>query len=182
VPEAILAQNQVNRLPMITATDAAAPDVVTFVGQKAVKLWLPATLGINGTNYVGDPDDAAGSMLLSSYLDVRGCNEFLALLVCNVPNIGSTEGAVAQSLMLQYRTVVPSIAPHSGNIGTTLFSSGAGRVPTMSTFPDTFIMSFGWANPGGAVTLSKDMRLWFRRTIGARGQQTYTCYLWGQGS
>jgi hypothetical protein len=181
---AILAQNQVDSLPLITATDAAAPDAIFLVGQKITKLWTPTTTLINGSNYGADPDDAAGSALFTPFLDVRGCNEFVAIMVCTVPNIGSTESGVAQTLIIQYRTPGGIIQPHSGNPGAVVFSGAAGRTPEMilGTFPTDYIFTFGWANPGGAVTMSSDMRLWFRRTIGPRGQQAYKCWLYGAGS
>lgn len=185
MPLGAIPQNQIDALPLVTAAQAAAPTVVTVVGQKVTKRWDPAASGINGQNYGADPDDAAGSALFSNWLDVGGCNQFVGLLTCTIPDNASRESAVSQGLLLQYRTPNGLVLPRSGNVGVTMFAFPAVRTPDMSPFTppvQVYEFTFPWSNAGANVTLGFDVRLWFRRTIGARGIQSYALTVWGQGS
>jgi hypothetical protein len=180
-------QNQLDALPIQTATQAAAPDQLVVVGSTLTKYFGPTTLGINGVNFGADPDDAGGSMLLSNYIDLTGCSSFVALMIRTVGQILGDEGGVACTLIPQMRATGPAgIQPRTGNQGVVTWSQVGQRIPsvTAGVYPQDTIMSFPWSNhASGAlnpVTIGYDCRLWFRRTIGPKNFQNYACHLWGQ--
>jgi hypothetical protein len=183
MPLGALPQNQLDALPLQTMAQATAPSSVLVVGKKLTKYWAPTGTGISGT-MGGDPDDGVGSAIFGNWLDVTGCNEFMLLLVITILTNAGRESAITTALNVQYRTPNGLVLPHSGNVGTTMFTSPAGRTPDMSAFlpQPPYSMSFGWANPGGGVSLGWDMRLWLRSTVGHNPNQLWEGHLWAAGS
>jgi len=172
-------QNQLNALPLQTATQAVAPDVVSIQGQKLTKYWGPAAAGVSGINFTADPDLAASSAIFSSYLDFTGMNEFTALLVATIPGAGAVSN-VNCNLRIQYRTPGGGVQPRSGSVGALLWTSVANRTPNYGILgtPNTYVVAYSWTNPQGGVTVGPDARLWFGLVVVPTAGQLYDLHVW----
>lgn len=181
MPLGPLPQNQLNALPLRTATDASAPDVATIFGNKITKYWGPTAAGIAAINFTADPELGSASAMFSSYLDLTGMNEFVAILVATIPNVPAAD-AVNVALRIQYRTPGGAVQPHSGTIGQGMFTSVATRTPNYGILvtPQTYPVAYAWSNSvAGASTIGSDVRLWFARdaTLPTAGQ-LYNLHVW----
>lgn len=174
-------QVQLDALPLITAADAAAPTSYAIVGGKLTRYWNPAASGISGINFTADPDLGTASILLSSYLDFTGMNQFVALLVATIPNVGAIS-AHNVNLRIQFRTPGGTVQPRSGAVGQDLFTSVANRTPnygTLGVAGSPYIVAYNWANSQGGVTTGPDARLWFAKDANLpTAGQLYDLHVW----
>jgi len=182
--------NILNGLPLVTATTAADPGDIQIVGNTLTKQWSPSQLGISDTARTVDPDTGGGALLLSNYLDVRGCSAFVFLLAFNIKTAAGIEvGPQAYNLYMHYRTGPAGIAQRTGSYGTSwtpLCAQMTVSPNTDAVFPRTDLMALVWSNVSNAVGPGKgvgtDARVWIRLVgFGASNpvNLTFTAYMWG---
>jgi hypothetical protein len=125
--------NQLNALPLFSASEFAFGGTVSVIGGAINRYFSPAQTGINGTlmNVTDtDPSGAPGAspyIISSGLLDVRGCTRFTALLACRMTlKAQELNGAVDYSygpmnlrIMSPAASDVGTVPPRTGNYGLT---------------------------------------------------------------
>jgi len=138
---ALIPQNQLDALPLISAAQAAQAGTLQIIGGRVVRYFGPADLGINASGVSTFPVGAGFYYyLVTPYLDLRGCTTFAFLLRRNV---GATITALAgvATLQLQWRLGSADTPPITwiDPTGATVNDAQVGKaqVQTGVTFPAT---------------------------------------------
>lgn len=71
-------QNQLNALPLTDAATAAAGGDIVVLGNSISRYWSPVTTGVNASVFANDANGFP--VMVSNFLDVRGCRSFVLLL------------------------------------------------------------------------------------------------------
>jgi hypothetical protein len=71
-------QNQLDALPLTDAATAAAGGDIVVLGNTISRYWSPTVTGINGTPFANDANGFP--VIVSNFLDVRGCRTFTMLM------------------------------------------------------------------------------------------------------
>jgi hypothetical protein len=105
--------NQLNALPLITATAAAADGDINIVGGAITRYWSAAITGVNGAT---PSIDANGFRVLpTNFLNVTGCARF-ACIVQRFSGIDQAAALASMGLQLQYRFNKVTTPPTSNTV------------------------------------------------------------------
>lgn len=144
-------QNQLDALPLLTATDVTDPSETVVVGTSVVKTWDPSKTGVNGIAASGG--GASLLYLLTAQMDFRGMNTAMLQLQRDTTVGGSlTEDVTCYCFadMLGLGGLPGTIAASPWKVNT------SGAVPVLCTF--SFVadvlsplqISQRWATANGA--------------------------------
>jgi hypothetical protein len=183
--------NQLDALPILTQQQVAAPGELVIVAGQVVKYWNPTQLGWNGVSgNVADPDVTAVApevSMFSAFIDARGCNSFVLMMV-NDPPVAPA-GTQNWQLRLQYSGVgsVGLVAPRSGAAGRILFGAALGQLDfNITLFANGITTVLGWSNgqestssaTGNRKTTALGVfRVWLNRATGH--DSTWYGSMWG---
>jgi hypothetical protein len=189
-------QNQLNALPLTDAATAAAGGDIVVLGSAITRYWSPTVLGVSGARRTG-PEAVSGYFaLVTPYLDVRGCSQFVVLLQRNG---GTGVGAIGTSATcsFQYRFATTDTQPfgQNGGVGDNAIGKsnvGGGAIPFPSVaaqpLPQYNVRAFSLAVVTGSAGVSNmigtDVRIiidWSTTDpeVGAGGTVFFSIAMWG---
>jgi hypothetical protein len=184
-------KNQLDALPLYTASQAAAGGTVSFnLGGGITRFFDGPTLGVSAAARTDQGATARERyVLVTNYIDVSGCISF----ACQIRRL--TQGSVAvlsaATLFMQYRfssTDTPPATPDTTsadivvamsilNTATTAFPN-----PAALALPQTVLVTWNAAQTVGAaganVFIGSDVRLIFSWATTDPGTATFTMTLW----
>lgn len=186
-------KTQQDALPLQTIAGALAGDI-QVVGNALTRYWSPSVTGINGAKRVNI--GAGASFILTSFLDVRGCNQFQAIMVRTAITV-TGDDTTRFRMFLQYRAGgsggIQPIALNASLSNLTFFpvlgtctpDAGGGGYP--QSIP--LIAALGFSNnflnattaEAGAKVIGTDVRflfLWDALNPGDPNQ-SWDLHLWG---
>jgi hypothetical protein len=182
--------NQLNALPLRTATAAAADGDIEVVGGTISRYWSPAVLGING---VGSTLLGGNFFLATGYLNTTGVSRYV--LILNRQNaVGDAVALSAFTVHAQYRISklsTPGINPITDQVTNgylNLISTGVAFVGVAAPLDQTAIVSWASETSLGSsanarpLLIGSDCRIVINQT-GANppdANDFFTMALWGQ--
>ena len=189
-------QNQLDALPLVDADSVGDPGELQIIGNTMTRFWSGAASGINNIVRIADPDEPATSMLLSNYLDVRGCSKIQLVVTRRVDTSGggTDEDNITLSILVQYQNAAGVNQRTGGGAGLgTTYAAQLGTITYRSALtaglalPVTFVMTRGLAmandNPATPnapiVMVGFRVRVWLRWTVGLNAAQFFTLEIWG---
>jgi hypothetical protein len=192
MPELYIPKTQLDALPLIDADTASSPGGLEIIGGRVCKYWSPAATGINGTYMITDPL-AAGSklMMLSNWLDVRGCTAFQLVVTRRAVDAGNDK--------LHGIGITPQYRDAAGNVGLTGNAGLAtqGQIGAITTIVNPLApLGYPWVNTFGYqlvraamaygsvadnTIMGNKVRLWFSDTTSTlRAGETFSLEIYGQ--
>jgi len=178
--------NQLNALPLRTATAAAADGDIEVVGGTISKYWSPATLLVNGIAVF------PGTAFATPYLNTTGVSRFVMIL--NRQNaVGDAVALSAFTVFAQYRiskTSTPPIAPFDQviNAHVNLISTGVAFPGVAGALDQTAVVTWssetnvGSSSNARPLMIGTDVRICVNMA-GANppdANDFFTMGLWGQ--
>jgi hypothetical protein len=186
-------KTQQDALPLQTIAGALAGDI-QVVGNALTRYWAPSVTGISGSfrTNIG----ASASFILSNFLDVRGCNQFQAIMVRNALTV-TGDDTTRFRMFLQYRAGgtggVQPIALNASLSNLTFYSvvgtctpdAGGGGYPQSIPLTQALGFSNNFLNAAtaeaGVKTIGTDVRFLFVWDALNPGNinQSWDLHLWG---
>lgn len=189
----LLPANQRKSIPLIDGSQIGVPGVLEIFGGRATKYWNPVATGINGSAMTLDPDYSFSGrlLLLSRWLDVRGCSSFQFVMTrsaADAPN----DKLHGLGMYIQYRDALGNTG-RTGDYGvmtqkqmgsfTTIIKPAWAAYPWANTFGYQLVMAPVNPNSHISVMMGSAVRIWFTETTGTyRAGETFSLEIYGQSS
>jgi hypothetical protein len=183
---------QLDAIPLIDASQVGDAGELEIIGGRVTKYWRPAATGINRTAMSLDPQPNAFGrlLLLSNWLDVRGCSTFQLVMTRDALNLAN-DIVHGIGMYVQYRDSAGNVG-RTGDAGTQTQTqmgsfttiqkpASAGAYPWLNTFG--YQLDLAPINP---VTFKTSMmgnlvRLWFTETNGViKADERFSLEIYGQ--